>query len=69
MTGPTKEERDTVIQFLKDLLDDTICPHCKTVLTGQVQIGRCVYGEPCGCRMYQGKVTKKWRKSGHGETL
>lgn len=30
------------------------CLHCKQPLTAVQKIGRCVYGEPCGCRQYQG---------------
>lgn len=60
----TPEESAAIEQFIKDLLGDTICPQCKTPLTGQRQVGRSVYGEPCGCRMYQGEVTPKWRKPG-----
>lgn len=44
-------------QFQSDL-DNDICPHCKTPIQHWQQIGRCVYAEPCGDRLYQGRVPK-----------
>jgi len=37
------------------------CPRCGQTLTGMEQIGRCVYGKPCGCRLWQGEVPEAWR--------
>lgn len=45
----------SIAAFVNDLADD-ICPHCKTPVTKQVQVGRCVYAEPCGHRLFQGKA-------------
>lgn len=38
-----------------DNIKNDICPNHKTPMTKK-QVGRCVYAEPCGCRLYQGKV-------------
>jgi hypothetical protein len=36
-----------------------ICPTCDKPYTRQRQVGRCVYAEPCGHRLYQGSVVPK----------
>lgn len=62
---PTPEESATrlteigklLVQFQADL-DSDICPHCKAPIQRWKQVGRCVYAEPCGDRLYQGKVPK-----------
>lgn len=41
-------------QFGEDLAAGR-CPACHQSATKR-QVGRCVYGEPCGHRMYQGKA-------------
>lgn len=41
-------------QWQKDLAAN-ICPTHKTPMVKR-QVGRCVYAEPCGCRLYQGKA-------------
>lgn len=45
-------------EFLNDLSDGR-CPHCRQEVK-QRQVGHCVYGVPCGHRMYQGKVNPKF---------
>lgn len=60
---PTPEERAAeeeqvnlmIQQFFTDLASD-VCPHCHTPIERKKQVGRCVYAEPCGCRLYQGKL-------------
>lgn len=32
------------------------CPTCGAEVVSKRQLGRCVYGEPCGHRLYQGKL-------------
>lgn len=62
---PTPEEinaewaarRDAYLKFVSALAND-ICPHCQAAITRRVQVGRCVYAEPCGCRLYQGTLPK-----------
>jgi hypothetical protein len=34
------------------------CPHCGKTIEKKEQVGRCVYGRPCGCRLYQGRLPK-----------
>lgn len=36
------------------------CPHCGRLIQSMDQVGRCVYARPCGCRQYQGRVSKAW---------
>ena len=33
------------------------CWHCGTPMTAKVQVGPCIYVEPCGCRLGQGRLT------------
>lgn len=61
--GHTPEEEEAFLKSIKDELmqfqtnlDNNICPHCKAPIQHLKQIGRCVYAEPCGDRLYQGKV-------------
>lgn len=37
------------------------CPHCGAHVEAMVEIGRCVYSRPCGCRQYQGKLDAAWK--------
>lgn len=39
-------------------IDAGICPNHNTPMTLK-QIGRCVYADPCGCRLYQGRIDRK----------
>ena len=32
------------------------CWHCGTHLTAKRQVGPCIYAEPCGCRLGQGRL-------------
>jgi len=59
----TPEERQaqkdaSAAAFMKYLTDlaNNICPFCGAVVAKRVQVGRCVYAEPCNHRLYQGKV-------------
>lgn len=36
------------------------CPHCGQHVARLQQIGRCVYAQPCGCRIWQGQVPEAW---------
>lgn len=38
------------------------CPHCKQHVDSLEQVGRCVYANPCGCRVYQGRVPAFWER-------
>lgn len=49
--------RDRLRQRFADI-EAGICPHHKRPITLR-QVGRCVYAEPCGCRLYQGTLPKK----------
>jgi hypothetical protein len=33
------------------------CVRCGTPMTAKRQVGRCIYVEPCGCRLGQGRLT------------
>lgn len=37
-------------------LSKNVCPSCDRAVTRQVQRGHSVYAEPCGHRLYQGKI-------------
>lgn len=36
------------------------CAHCGQTIEEMHQVGRSVYAGPCGCRQYQGKLSKAW---------
>jgi hypothetical protein len=59
-----RKSNEIIAKYLDNLKND-ICPHCKTPIQEQKQVGRCVYSVPCGCRLYQGKAKKK---AGQDET-
>lgn len=38
------------------------CFHCGRPVTSLQQVGRCVYANPCGCRMWRGKIPDVWKQ-------
>ena len=61
----TKEEKAAkeaeIAAFLNEWasrLERGVCTTCEQPMT-QKQVGRCVYAEPCGHRLFQGRVTRK----------
>lgn len=62
-----EEDRPFIRQFLQDLMglsEGTIdtCPHCKQTVENLKQVGRSVYAQPCGHRLYQGFIPPNWKK-------
>lgn len=41
--------------FFQDM-HDGLCPECHQKVEREVQVGRCVYAEPCQHRLWQGKA-------------
>lgn len=56
-----EEERkvEEVVKAFLDNIGNDICPHCNTPIKEKKQVGRCVYSVTCGCRLYQGTLTKQ----------
>lgn len=52
----TPEDEAKVSAFITELFEGKNCPHCHTPLERKEQVGCCVYGVPCGCRLYHGSV-------------
>ncbi len=52
---------EVVTKYIADLAAN-ICPHCQTPIAERKQVGRCVYADPCGHRLYQGRAPDKPRK-------
>jgi hypothetical protein len=53
------EEESEIRQAVTAFFDDMnagLCPECHQKVERQVQVGRCVYSEPCGHRLWQGKA-------------
>ncbi len=50
-----EEAMQEVRQFFEKL-EQNICPHCGATIQVRQQVGPCVYAQPCGCRLYQGRV-------------
>ncbi len=48
-----KKRDEATVAFLKKVFEDRICPGCDQPYEGK-QVGRCVYCERCGYRLYQG---------------
>ena len=51
-----EEYEQKVNQAIKDFLEvlaGNICPMCDQPVKEKIQVGRCVYGKPCGHRLYQ----------------
>lgn len=44
-----------VSAFFQDM-HDGLCPECHQKVEREVQVGRCVYAEPCQHRLWQGKA-------------
>jgi hypothetical protein len=51
------EIREAAIAFFRDM-QSGLCPHCRQPVQKQVQVGRCVYAEPCGHRLWQGEANQ-----------
>lgn len=56
----TKEEHELWIKEqiskIRASVDGSVCCECGGNITKKVQVGRCVYAEPCGHRLYQGRI-------------
>jgi len=55
----SQEEYERICRFLDAYFASAeagICPICQTPIERKKQVGRCVYAEPCGCRLWQGFV-------------
>lgn len=58
MEPPSPEEEERMMAYAAaqmEKLADGVCCHCDTPIEREVQVGRSVYGEPCGCRLFQGE--------------
>lgn len=53
-----REIAEAFKQYLRGL-QNNVCPHCGMPITNKRQVGRCVYADPCGCRLYQGRLNGK----------
>jgi hypothetical protein len=51
-----EQEMDEAARRMADDLKHGRCPECHQPVERRVQVGRCVYGEPCGHRLYQGRA-------------
>lgn len=49
-------EIQAVIKGFFDDLKKGVCPRCQKPIERKQQVGQCVYAQPCGHRLYQGKV-------------
>jgi len=51
-----RAEADESIKEWLGKLANNICPECDTPVKKQRQVGRCVYADPCGHRLFQGRA-------------
>jgi hypothetical protein len=58
-----KKALDDFLQGFEDLNSRKTeeCCHCHRAVDRMKQVGRCVYAEPCGCRLWQGTIPEAWR--------
>lgn len=58
-----QKEIDAFVEKLNALSDGSSrnCIHCGAIVTSMRKVGRCVYAEPCGCRLWQGDVPPAWK--------
>jgi hypothetical protein len=54
LTDNQVAEAIRLLEAVLALRDAGICPQCRGPIEREVQRGRCVYAEPCGCRLGQG---------------
>jgi hypothetical protein len=50
------EEIDKHLRLLNERAARNECWHCGRPIERKVQVGRCIYAEPCGCRLGQGRL-------------
>lgn len=65
----SEEDRPTLRLFLENLTGLTngtsdTCPQCNQPIDEMKQVGRSVYGYPCGHRLYQGRIPPNWQNKG-----
>jgi hypothetical protein len=56
---PERKLTDEDWAAIKAFFDDWLsghCPLCHEVVQKEQQVGRCVVAQPCGHRLYQGRV-------------
>lgn len=53
-----KRTQEVAAKFLTELAEGKTCPHCHAPIEERYQVGRSVYARPCGCRQYQGRLSK-----------
>lgn len=53
-----EDSRSVLAEFVTKLATN-VCPTCDQTVERQRQVGPCVYADPCGHRLYQGRVSQK----------
>lgn len=47
--------RQAIVKWATDLKSN-ICPHCGAKITKRLKVSRSIYADPCGHRLYQGRL-------------
>lgn len=58
----TPQMVEVATRYLTEMVEGKVCPVCHAPLTKRYQQGKCVYGLPCGHRLYVGRLSKEERK-------
>lgn len=53
-----KARVDALVAETVRRINEGLCPECGEKPARERQVGRCVYAEPCGHRMYQGRARR-----------
>jgi hypothetical protein len=51
-----EDESFPAVKAFLEALASGLCPTCGVKVEEERQVGRCVYGVPCGHRLFQGKA-------------
>ena len=54
-----REQVKAAVKQFAERMDKKLCTVCGDPITKYEQVGRCVYGDPCGHRQWQGRAPEE----------
>ena len=55
VANKVEHAQQTITKWATDLKNN-VCPHCGAAIAKRLKVSRSVYADPCGHRLYQGRV-------------